>query len=1008
MRFRFYALGVSIIAASLGGYFVHKSYDTAVYTPKEYKAFNAQVGRYDFGAEYNRMLRADPATGEFNQTAYFKARNEVLNQGSSKADLGLFWEEVGPTNVGGRTRAILQDRNDNSRWIIGGVMGGLFMSWDYGETWSRLNTNMTNLNISCIAQTVNGTIIVGTGAGHDSPDGTNSGSSGGIGDGLYRMIDYNNWELLENASVSTPNANIDWAITNQIIADPIDGNTIYTAGKTGLQICTNINDATPTFDPMILLDNGNPFLGNIDDVDITSDGRLLYASSGQRLYMFTKTNGVWGNQRDTAFPAGGRIEIAVAPSDSNVAYLSIADPCLVSVLKTSNGGESWDAIATGGGSFDPFSNPGVNCQGEYDNAIVVYPDDPNSIILGGVHLWGWSQASSNPPVGSWVQLASTNGSPGFVNPFYVHADKHRLYITHNGDIYIGSDGGIGRSKDGGVSWSQQNLGYGVTQFYRIDAAGQTSHEAGEHLAIGGTQDNGSLMMGLDNVPFINSPTHGFELTGGDGFDCAISSMGSTVLNSFTTLYNGQVFRNQLNIQGSFSSSTIFDSYLEGICGPDANNSCGPFYTTIGYWETNYFDGTLDSLVYKNPSDSIIPAGTEVVYPSNLGDGSLLQTFTIPSSIPVDDSLWVPDYPQSKLALANPERSIAGGNISSVWVTNQAINGTLPNPDWHRVASSVSGESYPDQLSGNVFCIEFSQDGNHMFLGMLNGSIFRVSNLLYANDSLTMDVRSASCVLTCTEIGSFGSMITGMGVDPNDPNNVIVTTGGYSATNKNYVARITNAVEAGTNDANIQAIQGDLPGMPVFDAMIHVGDHNTVLLATEYGVWGTNNAFEANPTSVEWTEQNEGGWGVPRVPSYTIKQLTNEYLYPIESEETKNLNYRKIYVGTHGAGIYTTSTLVGIDDIEPKEKEEVAQLNARLFPNPFADVAQLEFTLPKQEDVLIRVFGLNGQLVDEIRQPSMTAGKQLITLDGYNYPAGTYIVNVTAGELSQTMKAIVTE
>ena len=52
----------------------------------------------------------------------------------------LRWDELGPANTGGRTRAILIDHRDPSRATIyaGMVSGGLWKSTDRGATWHEL------------------------------------------------------------------------------------------------------------------------------------------------------------------------------------------------------------------------------------------------------------------------------------------------------------------------------------------------------------------------------------------------------------------------------------------------------------------------------------------------------------------------------------------------------------------------------------------------------------------------------------------------------------------------------------------------------------------------------------------------------------------------------------------------------------------------------------------------------------------------------------------------------
>ena len=162
-------------------------------------------------------------------------------------------------------------------------------------------------------------------------------------------------------------------------------------------------------------------------------------------------------------------------------------------------------------------------------------DDPGHILVGGVQLWEGRQApNSNPPKFGWSLIATTNGGPLSGYGFYVHADKHGIDIPSGNLVYMGTDGGVAKSTDGGFFWSQNNINYQTTQFYSLAIAPQNSPY---EIVMGGTQDNGSLLVGFPIPSLGDNPKYAFEVTGGDGFDCDISRVSSMV---FTTSQNGTV------------------------------------------------------------------------------------------------------------------------------------------------------------------------------------------------------------------------------------------------------------------------------------------------------------------------------------------------------------------------------------------------------------------------------------------------------------------------------------
>ena len=66
--------------------------------------------------QYRYDKWADPATGEIDYRNYYKALAQAdrIAQGLSKANYDLTWDALGPDNQGGRTRAILIDKDDRN------------------------------------------------------------------------------------------------------------------------------------------------------------------------------------------------------------------------------------------------------------------------------------------------------------------------------------------------------------------------------------------------------------------------------------------------------------------------------------------------------------------------------------------------------------------------------------------------------------------------------------------------------------------------------------------------------------------------------------------------------------------------------------------------------------------------------------------------------------------------------------------------------------------------------
>ena len=91
---------------------------------------------------YFKQLYQDPNTKEVPLWSPLQ-KQRLINKFEEQVEFrgpqnNLVWEEAGPNNVGGRTRAIALDRRDSKVVITGGVRGGIWKSTDNGENWKHI------------------------------------------------------------------------------------------------------------------------------------------------------------------------------------------------------------------------------------------------------------------------------------------------------------------------------------------------------------------------------------------------------------------------------------------------------------------------------------------------------------------------------------------------------------------------------------------------------------------------------------------------------------------------------------------------------------------------------------------------------------------------------------------------------------------------------------------------------------------------------------------------------
>ncbi len=77
-----------------------------------------------------------------------------------------------------------------------------------------------------------------------------------------------------------------------------------------------------------------------------------------------------------------------------------------------------------------------------------------------------------------------------------------------------------------------------------------------------------------------------------------------------------------------------------------------------------------------------------------------------------------------------------------------------------------------------------------------------------------------------------------------------------------------------------------------------------------------------------------------------------------------------------------------------------------FPDPFNPTTTIQFSLPHESHVILKVYDLLGQEVQTLVNDTRTAGTYNVNLDGSKLSSGVYFYTLQAGEFVQTKKMLV--
>lgn len=886
-------LTTSILSVLTLGFYYVTDKNTNNYIPLDEREVVVKSNGFKGAQQYMMSLKADPATGEIPTDLVLNTKQEVSNilRTRSAAATSLLWTEMGPDNAGGRTRAILIDKNNTDKIFAGGVSGGLWLSLDAGLHWNIIEgTDALDFSgVVSICQSSNGDIYFGTGEGATlgSFGGNSNGSTGVIGGGIYKSTDGGlSFEHLES---TIPTANFtdvgaEFAAVTELAAHNTDPNIIYAATNNGLKLTTD-GGATWT---NAIIGSGVYF-----DVEIASDGSV-YASTGSKVYYSEdgSVNSFSVLPTGPAFGGGvGRIEIEIAPSDPNYVYAIFSNVGGLGrykgIFRSTDRGQNWEEIIPGwANSSTPPLNNIFNQQANYAMALGVDPADKNRIIIGGLDVWVWKE-------GFGVESKSYWAAPE-VFDWAVHADQHEI-VFHPTDpsiVYFGNDGGVYRSLDGGETYSAINRGFSITQFYTVGFSKEG------HI-IGGTQDNGTQLINFESN---FSSRNAVEVRGGDGGFALISYINSDIM--FAESQNGSASRSA-NAGESFGS-------LENLVGD----------TIAGQAQT--------------ASDS--------------GNDGLFATFINPMEL--WESVNIDGTPKDTSFFFAATSLISNGNESDfcVYMTKQALDfGTVP--EWFQV--TPNGGSPITRMT-------VSPDGNHLYFAR-GSSLYRTDNLnldTVTNNFSNMDVDGATPVVSTVSVDLPGAnTITSIAFDPNDANTIVVTTGNYS--NSDHVYRSYNALDT---IPTFNSIQGNLPKMPVYSAVVDVNNSSNIIIGTEFGIWSTQNGSS-------WQVEDDG---MPLIPCHQLRQQT-----------LPGVNKGVIYVGTHGRGFFKSSNTSSIEQQAINNKDDDNFSSLKLYPNPTSSTLNIESDL---SSYTFEIVDLMGKVVYS-SESSVSNSK----VDVSSFENGTYIV-----------------
>lgn len=966
------------------------------------------------------MMTRDPVTNkiplnihrlELQFAANLPKRNRFIlsKNGQSENVEALLWYQRGPTDFGGRTRALCVDADNSANVVAGATTGGLWRSDDGAASWGIKIPPGELHSVSCMAQDTRpghrNVYYAGTGELHGSAGvgtvfGIPARDAQYMGDGIFKSTDGGfGWDLLASTISNSPQVADSFDYIWSVAIDPSNSaDDIVYAATANYGIRKSSNGGLSW---NVVL-GGGPTHATRTDVKVTNTG-IVYAvgnsgSSMAGIWRSVAGGENWVNITPSNFPESfGRIVIGTSESNPNIVYFFVANVSGTNSSPNRSGNQFWkytyileDTSSTHGTWENRSANLPPNgvyvsffTQGGYSMYISVKPDDENFVILGAASLYrstdGFASGSNFVTIGGYKD-----------NDYYtnLHPDMHVGYFDPNNFniFYCGHDGGISKTLDitansagdEPVTWQSCNNGYITAQAFYTSLA----PEYGSNYILAGFQDNHSRACntaGISSWQIMQS---------GDGTFCITSPLATNaVFTSYGMSDVSRNIRNSIFAGVKITPSGVRNPYFMGPMLLEPNS--GTFFLTAGNFEnhagvwrsydpytatptttwsylpnssiTSYgliTSGYITALGMSKNSPGTLYMGTDSGRVSKILDATNTSN---PSPTVIDISTGKGFPPGYITCLAvdpdNDQKVIAvfaNYNVQSLWYT---IDG---GTSWTDIEGNLAGSSGPSCRWATIL---YSSVGMQVFLGTSVG-------LYYTNT-----LNGGSTIWTQESSGYIG--------------NVVIPHIDYRPAD--------GTLAVATHGRGIFTAQVALDhGLPV-ELLSFSGEFNKnkIILSWETATEVNSSGFEIEKyNGMQWLKigyrQAAGNSNSTKPYSFTDENA--------KSASEKTFKYRLKMVDNDGAFGYSHV----VEIANPVLRGFALSQN---YPNPFNPSTKISFSIPLECNAKLEIYSSHGELIQTLTDGYLKAGEYTMNFNAEKLSSGVYIYRLTTPVYTTAKKMV---
>ena len=380
---------------------------------------------------------------------------------------GLSFRFVGPT-VGNRVASIAGIPGDPSTYYAGAASGGMWKTTDGGIRWTPISDQLPVAAIGAlaVAPSDSGMVWAGTGEAWAIRD------SDVIGDGVYKSVDAGRtWthmgprrdgadRLASSSTRPMPTS----CSSARPVASPVRSRSVASSGRlTAASIGTGCCSLTRTPAARGLsMDAKNPrtlFAGTWQ-VEM-HPWAMLSGGPGSGIYVSRDGGTTWTKVEAAGLPRSplGKIDVAIAPTDSNRVYALIQTKDQGSLWRSDDGGASWRVVN--------WSRELIGRAGYYIH-LAVSPANEEEVLV--------SNSSFFQSVDGGQTFRSVNWGGDNHDIWWDPKDADRFVITHDAGLTITTQHGR----------STQRVTLPIGQMYHVTVDNQVPYYVYSNMQDDGT------------------------------------------------------------------------------------------------------------------------------------------------------------------------------------------------------------------------------------------------------------------------------------------------------------------------------------------------------------------------------------------------------------------------------------------------------------------------------------------------------------------------------------------